>query len=179
LKSYPKYAKVHGMIFLFQSFVTYFFVFAMIQQNKDRIQEIGEESDLIIAHFSLGILILVIITIQLFFGMLVKNNLESLNGSERVYRLKRTHQILGYSLYIVTKINVALGVEYYQPDYTFWFYAYYILLFLFRFTIEMLYIFEVSLIPRRRVTYSYVEGDKNYIYEQLIDKLNNNGNIDF
>jgi hypothetical protein len=30
LKSYPKYAKVHGMLFLFQSIVTYFFVFAMI-----------------------------------------------------------------------------------------------------------------------------------------------------
>lgn len=30
LRSYPKYAKVHGMIFLFQSIITYIFFFAMI-----------------------------------------------------------------------------------------------------------------------------------------------------
>jgi hypothetical protein len=52
-------------------------------------------------------------TAQLFFGMMVKNNLESLNGSERVYRLKGLHQVFGYFLYIVTKINVAIGMEMY------------------------------------------------------------------
>jgi uncharacterized protein with ParB-like and HNH nuclease domain len=49
------------------------------------------------------------------------------------------------------------------------------LLFLIRFTIEMLYTFEISMFARRRVTYSYVESDKNYMYQELIDKLNTNG----
>jgi len=40
----------------------------------------------------------------------------------------------------------------------------------------MLYLFEVSLFPRRRVTYSYIENDKNYMYENLIEKLNTNSN---
>ena len=117
MKSYPKYAKVHGMIFLFISILTYFFAFALIMLNKDRVQEIGIENDNIVAHFALGIMILVLMTVQLFFGLLVKNNLESLNGSERVYYLKRVHQILGYILYLLTKINVAIAVNYHQPDY--------------------------------------------------------------
>ena len=73
--------------------------------------------------------------------MMVKNNLESLNGSERVYTLKRLHQIFGYILYIFTKIAVAIGMEMYEPGYLFWFYAWYILLGLIKITVEMLYIF--------------------------------------
>jgi hypothetical protein len=42
LKSYPKYAKVHGMIFLFQSIITYFFAFSMITFNREKIQDLQE-----------------------------------------------------------------------------------------------------------------------------------------
>lgn len=149
----------------------------MIALNKEKIQEIGEESQLVISHFAVGIIVLVLMTIQLFCGMMVKNNLESLNGSERVYRLKTFHFYNGYLLYIFTKINVALGVEMYEPGYLFWFYAFYVLLFLIKFTIEMLYYFEVSLFPRTRITYLYVETDKNYLYERLVERLNNNSKI--
>lgn len=35
--------------------------------------------------------------------MIVKNNLESLNGSERIYKMKRIHFYLGYLLYLISK----------------------------------------------------------------------------
>lgn len=37
MRSYPKYAKVHGMIFLYIAIATYLFGFAMIQYNKTKI----------------------------------------------------------------------------------------------------------------------------------------------
>lgn len=37
----------------------------------------------------------------------------------------------------------------------------------------MLYIFEVSILPRKRITYHYIDSDKNYLYERLIEKINN------
>jgi len=36
-------------------------------------------------------------------GMIVKNNLESLNGSNKIYKIKRIHFYLGYFIYLVTK----------------------------------------------------------------------------
>ena len=104
--------------------------------------------------------------------MMVKSNLESLNGSELIFRLKMIHQVFGYVSYFLTKINVAIGVHMYAPDWLFWFYFWYILLFLIKLTIELLYYFEISLFPRVRISYHLVETDKNFLYERLIDRLN-------
>lgn len=41
MKSYPKYARVHGTIFMTQAIFTYFFVFAMIFSRVKQIQELG------------------------------------------------------------------------------------------------------------------------------------------
>ena len=38
LKSYPKYIRVHGIIFLFMTVVTYLFVFGMISNKLETIQ---------------------------------------------------------------------------------------------------------------------------------------------
>lgn len=59
----------------------------------------------------------------------------------------------------------------YAPDYRFPFYAYLILLVLIRLTIEILYVFEVSLFSRQRITYHYVDTDKHFIYDRLVDRL--------
>lgn len=48
--------------------------------------------------------------------MIVKNNLESLNGSERIYKMKRIHFYLGYLIYFITKAEVAMGVHMLRPD---------------------------------------------------------------
>jgi hypothetical protein len=41
LKSYPKYIRVHGIIFLFMTVVTYLFVFGMISNKLETIQQLG------------------------------------------------------------------------------------------------------------------------------------------
>ncbi|CAD8167508.1 unnamed protein product [Paramecium pentaurelia] len=174
LKSYPKYAKVHGMIFLFQSIVTYIFVFSKIEYNKLKIQEIYYYDGLIIAHFVVGVSILSFLLLQLMMGMIVKNNLESLNGSNKIYKVKRIHFYLGYFIYLVTKAQVAMGVHIQRPDLLIPFYYFYVFLFFTKMSIEILYYYEVSIIPRQRITYQYVELDKNQIYENLIDKINQN-----
>ncbi|CAD8183221.1 unnamed protein product [Paramecium pentaurelia] len=174
LKSYPKYAKVHGMIFLFQSILTYIFAFSKIEYNKLKIQEIYYYDGLIIAHFIVGVLILSFLVLQLMMGMIVKNNLESLNGSNKIYKIKRIHFYLGYFIYLITKAQVAMGVHIQRPDLLIPFYYFYVFLFFSKISIEILYHYEVSIIPRRRITYQYVELDKNQIYENLIDKINQN-----
>lgn len=96
-------------------------------------------------------------------GFLVKNNLESFHGTEKVYRIKIIHRVFGYTIYILTKIQVAIGVEIYVDSFrlVFLFYAYYILLLLLKITIELLYYYEISLYPRSRQTFHYIEVDKN------------------
>lgn len=37
MRSYPKYAKVHGIIYLYIVIATYLYVFAMIEYNKVKI----------------------------------------------------------------------------------------------------------------------------------------------
>ena len=39
----------------------------------------------------------------------------------------------------------------------------------------MLYTFEVSLFPRRRITYTFIENEKAYTYSSLLERLNRNG----
>lgn len=56
--------------------------------------------------------------------------------------------------------------------YRFWFYAWYVLLGLMKVTIEMLYLFEVSIFSRKRITYHYIESDKNFLYQRLVERLN-------
>ena len=57
-------------------------------------------------------------------------------------------------------------------EYRFWFYSWYIFLGLIKVTTEMLYFYEISLFFRKRITYHYVETEKNFLYERLIDRLN-------
>ena len=80
--------------------------------------------------------------------------------------------MFGYVSYFLTKINVAIGVHMYAPDWLFWFYIWYILLFLIKLTIELLYYFEISLFPRVRISYHLVETDKNFLYENLMIQSN-------
>lgn len=107
-------------------------------------------------------------------GMVVKNNLESLNGSDKIYRVKLIHRIVGYLIYLVAKAQVAVGMHIYAPELLILFYGYYILLFFFKVFTEVLYYFQVSLLQRERITYYYVEVDKNQIYETLLEKINLN-----
>ena len=46
------------------------------------------------------------------------------------------------------------------------------LLFMIKFTIEMLYYLQVSAFTRKRIKYGYVEIDQNTLYESIIEKLN-------
>ncbi|CAD8092049.1 unnamed protein product [Paramecium sonneborni] len=172
LKSYPKYVRVHGMIFLFLSIATYFFVFGMISQQQKKIQQLGYQETKIILHFILGVLILLILTIQIFLGLLARNNLESNNGTYLIYKVKYIHKYLGYLLYIITKIQVIIGISIFDSSYIGIFIIYYILLFLLKFTIEMLYYYQVSAITRKRIKYSQIEQDQQTLYESIIEKLN-------
>ena len=72
MRSYPKYAKVHGMIFQFQSLITYIFYFSMIAFSnlfifkiidKQEIQQINFYDDLRISHFTIGTIVVALITI--------------------------------------------------------------------------------------------------------------------
>lgn len=36
--------------------------------------------------------------------MLVKNNLESINGSNKIFKIKNLHFYLGYLIYLVSKV---------------------------------------------------------------------------
>ncbi|CAD8069053.1 unnamed protein product [Paramecium primaurelia] len=172
LKSYPKYVRVHGMIFLFLSIVTYFFVFGMISQQQKRIQQLGYQDTKIILHFILGVVILLIMTTQIFLGLLARNNLESNNGTYLIYKVKYIHKYFGYLLYIITKVQVIIGISIYDSAYIGLFIIYYVLLFLIKFTIEMLYYYQVSAISRKRIKYSQIEQDQQTLYESIIEKLN-------
>lgn len=57
------------------------------------------------------------------------------------------------------------------------FYSYYILLILFKIFIELLYHFQISLTPRKRIKYGYVEVDQNLLYESIVEKLNSGSNF--
>jgi hypothetical protein len=50
------------------------------------------------------VLILLTLTIQVFLGLLARNNLESPNGTYLIYRIKIIHKYNGYFIYIVTKM---------------------------------------------------------------------------
>lgn len=43
-------------------------------------------------------------TIQIFLGLLARNNLESNNGTYLIYKVKYVHKYLGYLFYIITKV---------------------------------------------------------------------------
>jgi len=69
------------------------------------------------AHLALGISILVLSTLQVLIGFMFRFKIVSSNVTKTIAPLSKIHMVMGILTYLLSKAQLVIGLNFYQPDY--------------------------------------------------------------
>ena len=108
-RSSSSYLKKHSMGFWFVALVGVAFEIIAFTYDTDDGLGYLTGSKIIIAHFVIGLIVLILSFIQCFGGTFLASKITGNTPPEKIKKIKKIHAILGVSLLIISKINLILG----------------------------------------------------------------------
>jgi len=124
-------------------------------------------------HLALGILILILSTLQVLLGFAFRYKIVGSDITKTILPLSRIHMFLGILTYLVAKAQLFVGLSFYQPDYMGVLAAVYAVLFVLWVAYD--YFFKRwPNIARRKAKILANSDSKSPKHQKLIELLNQN-----
>ena len=84
--------------------------------DREDLAHLETERKLAVAHFIIGVILMGLYCLEIFYGLIVQNLIEKKNKFINLEKHKLFHKINGIMIYILSKANIGIGIQLFKQN---------------------------------------------------------------